>query len=322
MKIEDIKYALPTAQVDGENFDKEKWLQKNPIDYFKFLYILFTSNKIAPQMPSSLTMQIAFEKLYKVIRLYIPNTLYKFYSLTYDEELNKKKLLTLKNKQIYMSDIKDFNDPFDGKAFFYNPDKLKNIDRLVPHNGRFIEDFTAFHKATALTKNDMNCMPMWAHYSNNHEGFCVAYNMNEKGNLALSSCTFPIQYTDQRLDVTSYMKKYASMLSKEVDKQLAQGNKQTIIKDLSIVYMALYLCNIKHPSWQYENEFRCTMGAESRGMPYVNAIPQAIYIGMKCNSENSKKLMEIANYLSIPIYQMKFNELSENYSLEPKLLEI
>ena len=161
MKIEDINYTLPTAQVDSENFDKEKWLQENPIDYFKFIYLLFTTIKNAPKNISrNIAMNVIFVALYQVTRLYIPDTLYKFYSLTGDETLNEKKFTTLENRKIFMSDIKGFNDPFDGKAFFYNPEELKDIKRLEPHNGRFIDDFTAFHKGTALTENDTNCMPI------------------------------------------------------------------------------------------------------------------------------------------------------------------
>lgn len=220
-----------------------------------------------------------------------------------------------------MSDIKDFNDPFDGKAFFYNPEELKDIERLKAHNGRFIDDFTAFNKGTALTENDINCMPMWAHYANNHQGFCVAYDMRESGNLALSACTFPIQYTNQRLDITNFMKKYVNILVSEVDKQTALGIKKVSINDLSLVYVTMYLYNIKHSTWQYEKEFRCTMGAIAKGMPYVDATPKAIYIGMNCAEKNRQKLIEIANHLSVPIYQMKFNEFFEEYTLEAELLE-
>ncbi len=31
-----------------------------------------------------------------------------------------------------------------------------------------------------FTENDVcNCMPMWAHYANNHRGFCVEYKINK-----------------------------------------------------------------------------------------------------------------------------------------------
>ena len=43
-----------------------------------------------------------------------------------------------------MSDIKDFNDPFDGKGFFYDAAKLTDIERLAPHGGWLIDDFNSY----------------------------------------------------------------------------------------------------------------------------------------------------------------------------------
>lgn len=323
MKIEDIDYTLPTAEISVDDFDKEKWLQEHPIDYFKLLYVLFNTTNNAPtDMPRSLVMNVAFELLYSVTRLYIPDTLYKFYSLNDDKELNEKKFSTLQNKQIFMSAIKDFNDPFDGKAFFYDTKALANIKRLQHIKGRIIDDFTTFHKGTALTENNTSCMPMWAHYANNHQGFCIAYDMKNPANTALAGCTFPIQYTDERLDITSFMKKYVSMVASEIDKKSVYRIEQIIRNDLSLVYVAQLLCNIKHSTWSYEKEFRCTMGAQSKGMPYVDAVPKAIYIGMNCKEQNRNKLIAIAKSLSIPIYQMRLDELSEKYELEEKLLKV
>ena len=323
MKIEDINYTLPTTEISAENFDKEKWLKENPVDYFKFIYLLFTTTKNAPtNIPRDIVMGAAFEALYSVTRLYVPDTLYKFYSLNNNQKLNKRKFATLQNKQIFMSDIKEFNDPFDGKAFYYNPSELAHIERLTSHNGRFIDDFTSFHKGTALTENNTSCMPMWAHYSNNHQGFCVAYDMNNSANTQLRSCTFPIQYTDERLDITSFMKSYAEMVASEVDKQIAEGKKIIGLTDLSLIYIDLFLCNIKHSTWQYEKEFRCTIGAQAKTAPYVNANPKAIYIGMNCCKKHKEKLIKIAKELSVPIYQMRLEDLSEKYSLKEVLIEV
>ena len=86
--------------------------------------------------------------------------------------------------------------------------------------------------------------------------------------------------------------------------------------------MSQLLCNIKHLTWSYEKEFRCTVGAQSDGMPYIEAMPKTIYIGMRCKEVNRKKLIEIARDLSIPVYQMRFNELSDKYCLKADLLEI
>ena len=163
-------------------------------------------------------------------------------------------------------------------------------------------------------------MPMWAHYANNHRGFCVAYDMKDQANITLAGCTFPIQYTDDRLDITSFMKEYMNMVSLEVERQSAQGRKEIIISDLSLIYVSQFLCNIKHSTWSYEKEFRCTNGTNTEGMPYIDAVPKAIYIGMNCNEKNKKELIEIAKILSIPVYQMQLEELSENFSLEEVLI--
>lgn len=321
MKIEDLRFDLPTKPVVENTWDQEKWRNENPMDYFKALYLILSAPDRLPGIARDMTMAIAFKNLYNVIRLYIPTTLYKFYSLTDDVTLNGQKLSTLRNKQVYMSAISDFNDPFDGKAFYYNPKSLAGIKYLQEHGGRLIDDFTAFNRGTAFTENDTSCMPMWAHYSNNHRGYCVAYDMKAPENLALSSSTFPIQYTDQRLDITSYMKKYAEMVSEEADRRISQGSVEILLKDMSIVYLAVFLCNIKQRTWQYEKEFRCTVAANAEGMPYVTAVPKAIYVGMNCSEKNRDELVLIARQLSVPIYQMKLDELSENYVLVERPLD-
>ena len=49
MKIEDINYTLPTAEIAEKDFDKEKWIKEHPIDYFKLIYVLFKTSKTPPQ---------------------------------------------------------------------------------------------------------------------------------------------------------------------------------------------------------------------------------------------------------------------------------
>jgi hypothetical protein len=226
MKIEEIFYPLSETPVDENTFDLEKWRCENPMDYFKALYILNQADGIAKD--------VIFQEIYKITRLYIPDTLYKYYSLTTDVQLNEQKIKTLRQGNIYVSDIKDFNDPFDGKAYYYNADELKKYERLSDCDGKLIDDFTTFTKATSFTENGVNCMPMWAHYANNHQGFCVSYDM--KSNVQLYSCTFPVQYTNQRLDITSLMDSQVAMLVKEMERQSQMGHKKILIDDLSLIY--------------------------------------------------------------------------------------
>ena len=312
MKIEDLHLDMPPKPVDEKDWDLEKWRREQPMDYFKAIQILNMTDNCEVKAE-------VFKKIYQIVRMYIPDVLYKYYSLSGDETLNMKKFQTLSAGQIYMSDIDDFNDPFDGKGFFYNAAKLADIERLKPYKGKFIDSFNAYIKATSLTSNGVQSMPMWAHYSNNHTGFCVSYDM--KANIGLSGCTFPVQYTDNRLDVTSLMRTQAEKIFDRIDSQMALGEKEVILDDLTIIFMATLLCNLKHTSWSYEHEFRCTTGATAQGMPYIDAKPKEIYIGMNCTPLHAKRLAEIASSCEIPIYQMEFDECSEVYALTARNLK-
>ena len=88
MKIEDLYYNLLTEPPDDTYFDIEHWQRKNPMDYLKALYIVFGADKLVDGVPSELAKAVAFQTVYKVTRQYIPNTLYKYGSLTDDAELN------------------------------------------------------------------------------------------------------------------------------------------------------------------------------------------------------------------------------------------
>lgn len=309
LKIEDLHFDLPSQPVDAKNWNLEKWRNENPMDYFKAMYILQLANH-------SILKAEAFKTIYQIVRLHIPDTLYKYYSLSNRVESNERKFQALLKCKIYLSDIKDFNDPFDGKGFFYNPAQLADIERLKSHGGRWIEDFNTYIKAASLTANGVQSMPMWAHYSNNHSGFCVSYDM--KLNPVLSSCTFPVQYVSERLDVTSFMREQAQKVCDEIDKQISENKKEIVLDDLSVIFMALLLCNLKHISWSYEKEFRCTTAANAAGMPFLEAQPKEIYVGMQCKPAHEKRLKDIASTLSIPIYKMTFDERCETYKLNAK----
>ena len=306
MKIEDLYFDLPSEPVDEENWDLETWRKEHPMDYFKALHILGMADIGAAQAE-------IFKQIYQVIRLHVPDILYKYYSLSDNEALNMQKFQTLHDGKIYMSDINDFNDPFDGKGFFYDATKLADIDRLTPHGGRMIDDFNRFIKGTCLSANGVQSMPMWAHYSSNHRGFCVSYDTNS--NIDLKSNTFPVQYTDERLDVTSLMRKQALYACNEIERQSALGSKKIVLDDLMLIFMVSLLCNVKHTSWSYEKEFRCTTGAIAPGMPFIDAKPKEIYIGMHCDPNHALRLKEIGDSWGIPVYRMAFDECNEKYEL-------
>jgi hypothetical protein len=136
-----------------------------------------------------------------------------------------------------------------------------------------------------------------------------------KSNTELFASTFPVQYTDQRIDITSFMDQQARKIIQEIETQSSAGKKEVLMDDLSLVFLASLFCNIKHLSWSYENEFRCTTGAEIKGMPYSSAMPKAVYIGMNCLPTYAERIIKIADELYIPIYRMMFDELGSEFNL-------
>lgn len=288
-----------------EEFDIEKWRATRPMDYILAIDLV---NRAVDKNE-------VFMSIYDITRMYLPNVLYKYCSLDEDSVLNESKLITLRSNNIFMSDAKYLNDPFDGKAYYYTPERLMRFNRLKHCQGRLIDDFTSFAKVSSFTANGVNSMPMWAHYANNHRGYCVSYDMNDQRNLKLRSTTFPVQYTEKRVDITNLMESQVENILLEVEKQQAEGKREILINDLSLIFVESFFCNIKHSTWGYENEFRCTVGRTIPGIPYFPAHPKEIYIGMKCSTEHTRKLIEVGKELNVSVYQMGFDDVDISYNL-------
>lgn len=55
----------------------------------------------------------------------IPSVLYKYCWLDDNEEKNNQRLSTLFNGQIYLSTLDQFNDPFEGNAFIFDENDMR-----------------------------------------------------------------------------------------------------------------------------------------------------------------------------------------------------
>lgn len=291
-----------------EEFDLEKWRLERPMDYIGAIDLI---NQAANK-------EEVFWWIYQVTRLHLPNRLYKYCSLGDNIQSNHQKIDSLSKNKIFMSEVKNLNDPFDSKAYFYRPEVLAKYDRLKHCGGRLIDDFAAPIRVASLTSNGVNSMPMWAHYANNHRGYCIEYDMKDPQNGKLSASTFPVQYADKRIDITSLMDYQTSKMIKELEIQLAQGKKEILLNDLTIIFVEAFFCNIKHESWSYEREFRCAVGATIPGMPYFDAYPKAVYIGAKSVDSHVHELISVAEALNIDVFRMVPDEYSLDFNLHPQ----
>ena len=57
------------------------------------------------------------------------------------------------------------------------------------------------------------------------------------------------------------------------------------------------------------------MGATAKGMPYVEATPKSIYIGMNCLPNHEERLRSIGQALQIPVHKMVFDECASMFNL-------
>ncbi len=291
-----------------EEFDLNKYRLENPMDYLKAIEFI-------KEDPHN---DIITQTIYKITRLHIPDTVYKYYFLSNNSQENDIRFQTLLKKKVYMAHPKSFNDPFDNNAFYYRKEKLMEYPFLRRFNGSIIDDFSDFIRLSSFTYIGINCMPMWAHYSNNHQGFCVSYNTKLKENPLLSCTLFPVQYVEDRIDITAILESVIDEIEILKKKAKKTGEKIIFCNNLIIIWISFYYACLKHSSWSYEKELRCITASNSAGMPYLDATPSAIYLGAKCSEINKKCLSDVAYHLNIPIYIMAIDEYAAKYELSPK----
>lgn len=231
-----------------------------------------------------------------------------------------KKLETLEDGEIYLSNPEQFNDPFDCKGFFYDKNRMRNI--RLGSEGR---DFRSLVRVACFTDLGPNAMPMWAHYAANHQGCCIEYDLSDECNADVKKRLYPVQYSGQRLDITE-------MFDEAIGRSKSAINRgcQAEIGEQYLSLILAMLINIKHDSWSYEHEYRCVVPAyETDGSSIgeapsgirVRAVPSAVYIGWKCHKNYVKRLVHIGKIYEIPVFRMRFDELSFDYELVPVLVE-
>ncbi len=298
----------PGSAESQESFDLEKWRIENPPDYFKAAELLM-------EFDTGVASDIAFKAIFRIFKLYIPGRLFKYQSLGLNSDVDELRFETLLNNRIYTSPLQDLNDPFDSCCFFYNADEIGR--NLGIEKSKIDDIFGIFRKrrVASLSSIGEQCMPMWAHYANNHQGFCVEYDMENQVNASFKSLLFPVQYSKKRIDLTSFLLKKSQ---EEITRALLgfNDNQQVVrINDKSLIYIPLLLANIKHQSWSYEKEFRCVIPENSPISPYVDAVPTAIYAGMHCEERDLRRLREICKELTIPLFSLKMDSRDPYYRL-------
>ena len=145
----------------------------------------------------------------------------------------------------------------------------------------------------------------------------IAYRIKISENPDLSTLSYPVQYTDKRIDITRFVDHRAQLLTNLDRRSIPIDGVNSPVRSIALpmVYLVMVLSSLKHSSWSYEREFRCLASTRSPGMPYIYAKASEIYIGINCKKENVDWLYQIGEKLGVPVYQMRFDEMSPDYQL-------
>ena len=258
-------------------------------------------------------------------KINMPKKLYKYISLNdnyvcikdqleclSNKNLNELKFNTLHNNKIWMSRFNNLNDPYEYKAMYLKRKELKERGWPIDVLDTYMDKTKAVYLISSFTKNLVDNMPMWAHYSNNHRGFCIEYNiLNPK-------IIFPISYEEERVGIATIITQFFDLMDR-----LYNGKIDTNHIDYQFyISLITHFGLIKHKTWGYENEFRllyADLDSDKKGSlistTEVGLSASGIYVGSQCSPYNKTRLQEIAKDIAVDIYEMYLDDNNPNYSL-------
>lgn len=246
---------------------------------------------------------------YKKVRETLPDKIYKYYSLNENKKLNSSKLRCLQNRKVYVSSRKEFNDPYDDFGYIYDRDSIITYAESLGMQWILNDIHPDFKAICCFTKSGNDNFAMWAHYANNHQGYCVEYDLRK--NFKLCSLILPVEYVDKKMDLTEMIKGRLKFV---------KNNKDVKLLEDALEFCAIFMSCVKHKTWSYEEEIRLLCPKNLPGMPYFDAIPNKIFIGSKCSENNTNCLIQIGNNLNIDVYKMNVVKEKLEYELDSELL--
>lgn len=250
---------------------------------------------------------------------YIPNRLFQYNALLdkrYNNYIEKNdiRLKLLEENEINVTNYKCFNDPFEFEMLSVDMDKLEKENYDSKEIDKFLNAFKNKILVSCFTTINNN-MPMWAHYANNHKGYCVEYEINDTEKI------YPVFYEQFRNknseELTNMVKELYDYYSD------LKNHKIEFYKIFSYFYLSL-CC--KNKFWEYENEYRMLYRTDESGVYKGKTIKiedeymdvKSIYIGYKCECNYVNQLINISKKIRCNVYKMDFNKYGVDYKLISK----
>ncbi|WP_324708756.1 DUF2971 domain-containing protein [Pseudomonas fragi] len=167
---------------------------------------------------------------------------FKYYSSNPNATLDEA-MAPLKHHSLRYVSADQFNDPYDSKCFF---EALDGVREDV-----FSNTINRHLRIACMSRNPSSPI-MWSHYSSQHAGFVIEYNLPEAAHKK-------VNYENIKPFCFSAKKIQQSILSKTPDiteLEIADKIKALLLTDDSYMDNLGKAIFTKHTDWKYEEEYR------------------------------------------------------------------
>ncbi|WP_256093387.1 DUF2971 domain-containing protein, partial [Brachyspira hampsonii] len=280
-KITIYTEIIESLYLNKEIFEIEKLYNKLSRIYKKFLYSydIYTNKLLSLYVSfiSKLKMKADFNFIDELILKDFNsnlndeiknNTLYNY------TILDKDRLKSVLNGQLWVGNTNKFNDP---------------IDPLIKKN----RDNEAYNyllekiKVSCLTTHNDNTL-MWSHYSDKHQGICIEYD--------ISNISKRKEIIFKKIKYHTKMNRYNSFTSND---NLTIRN--FVLDEYTEINYIIESFAIKSKEWEYEDEYRILFYDEENRNPngiLINLPIKSICFGVKTSDDDKELVYNIVNSIN------------------------
>lgn len=153
----------------------------------------------------------------------------------------------------------------------------------------------------SLAKNN-NCPLMWAHYADDHQGFCCGYKLPSNAEIFT---------TENKIKAVDYEGERTIRTSQLYNLVVNADDLKNTIND-TIFY-------VKAESWQYEKEYRMIGTPGLRKSPFIL---DSIYFGLRCKDSVKFSIMSALANWKCPVIFYQMEEVKGSFDLKPKAIKL
>jgi hypothetical protein len=214
------------------------------------------------------------DKAYKLFGEKAPKTIFRYRGgYEYD-------LMALENNQLWVSNMNELNDVFEGRIEIVYPQMNLNFDFLSTfmkdESDRLISEVKSKYYVACFSESPYR-QDMWGNYANSSKGFCIEYYTDD-----FEVPVFPVIYKKGQkfyIDVSKDTEMYKILITKNDD-------------------------------WSHENEWRIAIEFNEqpvKGKLIEQPTPKAIYMGININQTVREGLQEYCDLMFVELYQMEMD---------------